>query len=69
MSDESEVDRVLARVGELRKYLGKPCAVIVLMFALWIVRKKPTLWIMVVRSVVMAAGLGSYGYWNGQQIH
>lgn len=62
---ESEVDKVLGRVGELRKYLGRPWTVIVVLFALWIVRKRSALWTTLVKTAVVAAGLGSYGYWNG----
>jgi hypothetical protein len=40
MSDESEVDKVLSRAAELRKSLGRAWTVVVLLFALWTVRKR-----------------------------
>jgi hypothetical protein len=40
MSDESEVDKVLGRAAELRKALGRPWAVFILLVGLWTVRKR-----------------------------
>jgi hypothetical protein len=40
MSDESEVDKVLSRAAELRKPLGRTWTVVVLLFAMWTVRKR-----------------------------
>jgi hypothetical protein len=40
MSDEREVDQVLSRAAELRKSLGRAWTVVVLLFALWTVRKR-----------------------------
>jgi hypothetical protein len=44
MSDESEVDKVLGRATELRKAVGRPWAVFILLVGLWIVRKRAGLW-------------------------
>ena len=38
------MDKVLSRAVELRKPLGRAWTVIVLLFALWIVRKRPGMW-------------------------
>jgi hypothetical protein len=65
MSDESEVDKVLSRVGELRKYLGKRWTVVVVLFALWILRKKAGLWSVMARTTLLGAGISTYVYWNG----
>ena len=40
MSEDSEVDKVLGRAGELRMSLGKPLTVLIILFALWTVRKR-----------------------------
>jgi hypothetical protein len=40
MSDDSEVDKVLGRAGELRMSLGKPLTALIILFALWTVRKR-----------------------------
>jgi hypothetical protein len=40
MSDESEVEKVLSRTAELRKSLGRAWTVVILLFALWTVRKR-----------------------------
>lgn len=42
MSDE--VDKVLARGIELSKPLGRVWTVVVLLFSVWAVRKRPGLW-------------------------
>jgi len=39
MSNESEVDKILSRAGEL-KFLGKDRAFLTLLFAVWAVRQK-----------------------------
>jgi hypothetical protein len=44
MSNESEVDKVLARATELRKAVGKPWTVFILLVGLWIVRRRAGLW-------------------------
>jgi hypothetical protein len=44
MSDESEVDKVLGRATELRKALGRPWTVFVLLVGLWAVRRRAGLW-------------------------
>jgi hypothetical protein len=41
MSGESEVDKVLGRAGDLRKALGRPVTTVILLFALWTVRRRP----------------------------
>jgi hypothetical protein len=40
MSDESEVEKVLSRTAELRKSLGRAWTVVILLFALWTVRRR-----------------------------
>jgi hypothetical protein len=40
MSDESEVDKVLSRAGPLEQALGKGLAALVLLFALWTMRPR-----------------------------
>jgi hypothetical protein len=40
MSDESEVDKVLSRAEQLRKPLGKTWTAVIILFALWTVRKR-----------------------------
>lgn len=40
MSDESEVDKVLSRAEQLRKALGKTWTAVIILFALWTVRKR-----------------------------
>jgi hypothetical protein len=64
MSDESEVEKVLARVGEL-KFLGRDRAFLALLFALWMVRKRSGLWSALTKVVLLAGGVGGYGYWSG----
>ncbi|HEV7879687.1 hypothetical protein [Bradyrhizobium sp.] len=44
MSDEGEVDKVLGRATELRKALGRPWAVFILLVGLWAVRRRAGLW-------------------------
>jgi hypothetical protein len=65
MFDESEVDKVLSRATELRKPLGKAWTVIILLFALWIVRKRGGSWTVLARTALLAVGAGAYGYWHG----
>jgi hypothetical protein len=65
MSDESEVDKVLARAGEL-KFLGRNRAFFTLLFAIWTSRKRDGLWSALTRLVLMAGGVsGGYWYWSG----
>lgn len=65
MSDESVVDKALARAGEL-KYLGKNRAFFTLLFALWTSRKKGGLWAALTKVVLLASGLsGGLWYWGG----
>jgi hypothetical protein len=40
----NEVDKVLARGVELSKPLGRVWTVVVLLFSVWAVRKRPGLW-------------------------
>jgi hypothetical protein len=40
MSEDSEVDKVLGRAGELRMSLGKPLTTLNILFALWTIRKR-----------------------------
>ena len=64
MSDESEVDKVLARAGELR-YLGKNRAFFAILFALWTSRKTGGPWAALTKLVLVASGLGgSFWYWG-----
>lgn len=65
MSDESEVDKVLSRATELRKSLGRVWTVVVLLFALWTLRKRTGLMGILTRLALLVAGVGTYGYWNG----
>jgi hypothetical protein len=65
MADESEVDKVLSRVCELRKFLGKGWAVVVLLFALWTVRKRAGVASVLLRLALLLAGVSTYGYWHG----
>jgi hypothetical protein len=40
MSDESDVDKVLSKAEQLRKALGKTWTAVIILFALWTVRKR-----------------------------
>jgi hypothetical protein len=62
MSDENEVDKVLARAGEL-KFLGRNRAFVTLLVALWAARKRGGLWSVLSRLCLLAVGTGGYGYW------
>jgi hypothetical protein len=53
MSDESEVDKVLARGVELSKPLGRAWTVVVLLFSVWAVRKRPGLWTTIPSAVAV----------------
>ena len=65
MSDESEVEKVLSRATELRKSLGRVWTVVVLLFALWTLRKRAGFLNIFTRVALLIAGVGAYGYWNG----
>ncbi len=39
MSEESEEDKGLGRASDLRKSLGKPLTALIILFALWTLRK------------------------------
>jgi hypothetical protein len=57
MSGESEVDKVLSRAAELRKSLGRAWTVVVLLFALWTVRRRAgALTAMVSLAALLIAG-------------
>jgi hypothetical protein len=43
MSEDSEVDKVLGRASELRLSLGKPSTALIILFALWTVRRRAVL--------------------------
>ena len=43
-----EVDKVLGRATELRKAVGRPWAVFILVIGIWAVRKRAGLWATVV---------------------
>lgn len=64
MSDESDIEKVLASADKL-KYLGRNRAFFTLLFALWAARKKSGLWSALTRLGLVAAGVGSCGYWSG----
>jgi hypothetical protein len=53
MSDESEVEKVLARGVELSKPLGRVWTVVVLLFSLWTIRKRPGLWTTIASAVAV----------------
>jgi hypothetical protein len=53
MSDESEVDKVLGRAVDLRKAMGKPWTALILLFALWTVRKRAGLWTTITSIVAL----------------
>jgi hypothetical protein len=40
MPEDSEVDKVLGRASELRMSLGKPLTALIVLFALWTIRKR-----------------------------
>jgi hypothetical protein len=44
MSDESEADKVLGRATELRKAVGRPWTVFILLVGLWVVRRRAGFW-------------------------
>jgi hypothetical protein len=44
MPDDSEVSKVLSKAGELRKAVGRFWTALILLFALWTLRKRPRLW-------------------------
>jgi hypothetical protein len=64
MSDESEVEKVLLRAGEL-KFLGRDRAFVTLLFALWAARKKGGLLSALTKVAILAGGVGGCAYWNG----
>jgi hypothetical protein len=64
MSDESEIEKVLASADKL-KYLGRNRAFFALIFALWAARRKGGLWSALAKLGLVTAGVGGYGYWNG----
>ena len=63
MSDESEVEKVLSRAGDL-KFLGRDRAFLTLLFALWTASKKSGPLSRLTKLAVVAIGLGGYGYWK-----
>ncbi len=44
MSDDSEIATVLAKAAELRKAVGRFWTALILLFAIWTLRKRPGLW-------------------------
>jgi hypothetical protein len=64
MSDESEVEKILLSAGEL-KFLGRDRAFLTLLFALWAARKKGGMVSALKKGMLLAVGLGGFGYWNG----
>jgi hypothetical protein len=65
MSDESEVDRVLGRAEGLRKAVGRGWTVVIILFGLWVVRKRAGLAGVLLRLALLLGGIGTYGYWHG----
>jgi hypothetical protein len=55
MSDE--VDKVLARGIELSKPLGRVWTVVVLLFSVWAVRKRPGLWTAISSAVALVVAV------------
>jgi hypothetical protein len=64
MSDESDVEKVLLRAGEL-KFLGRNRAFITLLFAVWAARKKGGLVGVLKKGILLVVGVGGFGYWTG----
>jgi hypothetical protein len=64
MSDESEIEKVLASADKL-KYLGRNRAFFALIFALWAARKKGGLWNALTKLGLVIASVSGYGYWSG----
>ena len=64
MSDESEVEKVLLRAGEL-KFLGRDRAFVALLFALWTARRKGAPLSILMKLGLLVAGIGGYGHWSG----
>jgi hypothetical protein len=53
MSDESEVEKVMARGVELSKPLGGVWTVVVLRVSLWTIRRRPGLWTTIASAVAV----------------
>jgi hypothetical protein len=42
--DDSEIGKVLAKAGELRKAVGQSWTALILVFSVWTLRRRPGLW-------------------------
>jgi hypothetical protein len=64
MSDESDVEKILLRAGEL-KFLGRNRAFITLLFAVWAARKRRGYWSALTKLGLLVGGASGLGYWHG----
>jgi hypothetical protein len=49
--DDSEIAKVLAKAGELKKAVGQSWAALILLFSVWTLRKRPGVWTTVASAV------------------
>jgi hypothetical protein len=65
MSDESEVDKILAKARQLKDAFGTTIGAGILVLALWLNRKRPGVIQVIISRVAVLLGIASYGYWQG----
>jgi hypothetical protein len=51
--DDSEIAKVLAKAGELRKAVGQSWTALILLFSVWTLRERPGLWTTIASAVAV----------------